>query len=166
MWLWAKERQEAKPKRLRNAPAYGKRNDNLSIHLDGIKGEYAVAKLFCLAFENNHLPGGHGHTPDLILPDGTTIQIKYRAQRGWDYALSSDNPAEFISDIGILCWPVEDSDDIDVVGYVERDYFIRHAKRVNYLQRAGGERLALGDEHFCSVCGLLEAHWQYLGAAA
>ena len=154
IWKWARERQSRKkPHTSKKIVTY---RDDLSIHYDGIKGEYAVHKLFCLPYHPRPRESGDKNAPDLWLPTGESVQVKYRSKRGWQFLLTSTDPDEFTADIGILCWPAETGpEDVEVVGWISRDDFLRHAVTVNHINKPGGERLAVDPEHFHPMQELL-----------
>jgi hypothetical protein len=151
-------RLAAKHPRARSS-RFTSRKDDLSIHFDGIKGEYAVTKLFLLPFDPKPLPGGDKGAPDLILPDGTSVSVKFREKPEYDYALSTDNPDEFNSDVGILtarAHPELMNDDVMVVGWITRDEFLERATIQNYTQRDNGNRLAVSPADMRSIRELME----------
>jgi len=141
--LLAKGRCE--PKERRHVPGHTFNKGALEAHIEGMKAEYAVAKAL------NILPDIalylHGDDKcDLRLTDGRTLQVKYRDRRGWDYALTTDDPAEFVADIGVLCWPIKDG--VDIVGCISRDKFLKVAQVVDY---GHGKRLAASPKHFTPI---------------
>lgn len=156
--LWRLARKRHEPKRRRGIKGPWSRQPSVNTHYEGLRAEYAVAKLFNIPLDESISLSGDDGT-DLTLPDGRTVQVKYRGRRGWDYALPSANPEDFTTDIGILVWPCEDPDDtedVDVVGWVTRDLFCGLASEVNYFGKPGGERLALGSALMSSIESLLE----------
>lgn len=115
--LLAKGRHLPKEKAGVPCHLYG-RESGLEVHIEGLLGEYAVAKAFnVLPDISLHLHGDD--KVDLRLPDGRTAQVKYRRKRGYDYAINSME--EFVADVGILCWPAEGG--VEVVGMITRERF-------------------------------------------
>jgi hypothetical protein len=114
--------------------------------------------VFLLPYDPDPRPGGDKGEPDLILPDGTTVQIKFREKPEYDFALPNTNPESFNTDIGILAARASQDllvDDVQIIGWITRDEFLIHATTQNYTQRADGDRLAVGPSHFRPIGELL-----------
>jgi hypothetical protein len=112
---------------------------DFDLHFKGLKAEYAVAKALGVPFDLSISLGGDDHEKDLLLADGRTVSVKFRTQRGWDYALTRDRLSEFKADLGILVWPAE-GDALELVGYVTREDFAIRARRKNFTY---GDRLVV-----------------------
>jgi len=116
---------------------------SLETHTMGLTGEYAVAKALGIGVDISLSRRGDGHTWDLVLRDWRTIEVKYRAQRGWDFALWTDQIEEFVADVGVLCWPGVREDTVEIVGCISRQRFGKIATITDYGK---GHRLAVGPE--------------------
>ena len=140
-WRWARERQGLKQGRDRGR--FSRVKSSMDVHFEGIRAEYAVAKAFLLPYDPRNSPHGDGNKPDLTLPDGTTVQVKFRDKVGFDLALNSNNPAELTAQVIVLCYPASPAplnDDIEIVGYLTREEFLRLAVERDY---GYGPRLAV-----------------------
>jgi hypothetical protein len=97
-----------------------------------LTGEYAVAKLFGLGLDACGLmlngverDGGR----DLILPDGTTAQVKAmevhtNPHRPFWFALENIYPNEFTADVGIMAYLLcREPGKVKIPGYITRDRF-------------------------------------------
>ena len=117
-------------------------NDGLDAHVQGLLGEYAVAKALNITLDLSLTLHGDDKR-DLHLSDGRGIEVKYRNKRGYDFALRSTDPAEFVAEIGVLVWPAEGG--AEIVGCISRQKFLKVAKVADY---GYGKRLVAGPEHF------------------
>lgn len=116
--------------------------DGLEVHVQGLLGEYAVAKALNILLDIAlHLCGDDKR--DLHLPDGRSLQVKYRSRKGFDFALLSTDPREFAADIGVLVWPAVGG--CDIVGCISRAKFLRVARIADY---GHGERLVASAGYF------------------
>lgn len=160
LYQWARARLNAKRPNARSR-RFSYRKSDLQIHLEGVTGEYVVSKSLCLPYDPRPLPGGDKGQPDLVLPSGRTVQIKYREKKGWDFALNGVNPEDFKADLGVLVYP----DDLgaEVVGWITREDFERGARIENYLGKPGGERLACGPDAFRQYEELLVEEFSGMG---
>ncbi len=106
----------------------------------GLLGELAVARVLALQIDTEaRLCGDDG--ADLRLPDGRSVQVKYRQRRGWDYGLAGTDLGE-LADVNVLVWPVDQGwppESVEVVGYLCREEFC--AENVYVLDRRHGRRL-------------------------
>jgi len=107
--------------------SYNKSFSDLDNHIEAVKAEYAVAKALGLElnFEFYGVAGDGGQN-DLLFPgDGGSISVKYRRQRGHDFALDSNTPFDFKDDVGVLVWPTEDAapNTFDIVGWISKEQF-------------------------------------------
>lgn len=108
-------------------------------HYIGVFGELGILKGCGLKIdETSWLAGDQGI--DCVLPCGLTLQVRYRAKRGWDYALNSDNLGDFVTDLGILGWPGEEPNSVELVGWTTKAHFALLAHRDNFKH---GDRLVL-----------------------
>lgn len=125
----------------------------LQAHYEGIEGELAVAKALKLPVdEASSLKGDSGF--DLRTPQGFTIEVRRRTKRGWAFALNSDSVCDFKADIGVLVWPGEKADELDVCGWTTRVHFALKAKKANYNH---GERLVLEQSDLFPMDRLVKA---------
>jgi hypothetical protein len=133
-----------------NYSRYDMTRSQAQTDLVGLKGEYAVAKLFGLGLDacgirlkGIAMDGGC----DIVLPNGMTVQVKtvevYKdADRPYWFLLETANPAEFTADIGILAYVLRfDPGKVKIPGYVTRQRFL--AEHVLALPRCPvGPRVA------------------------
>lgn len=117
-------------------------NDGLEAHVLGLMGEYAVAKALNIMLDIAIYPRADDRR-DLTLPDGRTLQVKYRERRTNDYALRSTDPAEFEADIGVLVCAARGG--CEIVGVISREKFLLVAEVKDY---GYGARLVAGPKHF------------------
>jgi len=125
-------------------------NDGFDANVQGLLGEYAVAKALNITLDISLTMRGDDRR-DLHLSDGRGIQVKYRNKKGYDYALRSTDPAEFATEIGVLVWPAEGG--AEIVGCISRQKFLQVAKVADY---GYGKRLVAGPEHFTPIEVALE----------
>ena len=140
-WIFGRAQERNGPKVRRGVPNYRihPTKSDLQTHYEGCRAEYAVAKVLNGSADWTCSLHGDDGMPDIDLPDGTTVQVKYRRKRGWDFALLGDDYEEFTSDIGILVWPANGDDvrstshqSVDIVGYITREQFEKRAIIKNY----------------------------------
>lgn len=130
---------------------FAKGHDDLSIHILGMMAELAVARFLGIPYDPEFRLRGEGNAPDLIDPVLGSIQVKYRDRRGWDLALTGNDPRELSADLAILVWPAPEEaqpadggEAFEIVGYVTPERFEQRATTRNY---GYGERLVLDPEH-------------------
>jgi hypothetical protein len=154
-WQLARQRNQ-KTTRFGMHPGNWGRKSSLEIHYEGIVAELAVARLLGLDI-NRHIfdRGGDNQAPDLVLPDGRTIEVKFRGRKGDDFALRNTNRDSFKADLGVLVWP-HDEESVEIAGYITRDDFVANCVTVNYIRKRGGDRLAVSSSHLRPFSELLE----------
>jgi len=109
-------------------------------HYQGILGELGAARV--LGFHTIDLEerlAGDGGV-DLVLPCGLTVEVRYRTQREWDFALNGDSLEFFKADVAVLVWPGVEPDTVELVGWTTRVHFARKANIKNF---GHGDRLVL-----------------------
>ena len=127
----AKERHETKNGIV--VADWGKHS--LQRHYEGCRAEYAVERDLGGVADWSVRPGGDNGEPDIFFPHlDMTGQVKYRGQRGWDFALRTNNILDFRADLGILVWPADGDDvrstdyqSVDIVGYITQEQFKERA---------------------------------------
>ena len=72
-------------------------------HLLGLAGEVAVCQLTGARMDAAERLGGDDGEPDLLLPDGRTIEVKTRRSPGYAFVLPAGQTA-LRADIGVLAW--------------------------------------------------------------
>ena len=96
-------------------------------HKLGTLAELAVAKLLCIypliGIDDRRDIPDH----DLMLHNGQTLEVKYRAGGGGEFALNNDRPTSWKTDYGVLVWPGPDDMSLDIVGFMTREDFATHA---------------------------------------
>jgi hypothetical protein len=116
---------------------------SLENHFWGLKCEYAVAKVLGIDIDRT-IHDGDDQNPDLHF-EGIGIEVKGRTKKGWDFALLKDDIKQFKSDVGVLCWPGDSDDEIEVVGFITKEKFSHVAITKNYRY---GNRLVAEAKHF------------------
>ena len=138
----AEERQLNKEARQVTSKIFDPSKSDLQIHLEGMRAEFAAAKLLGASLNWELLIGGDNNRGDLTLSDGRSVSVKFRKKRGWDFALYSANPDEFKEDIGVLVYPSDTHyRALDVFGWITREDFLKNSTVRNYKY---GDRLIVG----------------------
>lgn len=134
----------------------GWRADRWSVecHILGLKAEYSVAKLLGLSLDSSISLHGDNHNGDIVLPNDKVVEVKYRNRKGWDFALTTDDKREFKSDIGVLCYPGDSPEKIEVHGWISRDNFFLYCEKRNYSY---GPRLVVRADYFKNMSLLIIA---------
>jgi len=123
----------------------------LGAHLMGVRGEYAVGKLFGLPLDEDcWLHGDNGVDLEVA---GYTFSVRTRGMNGWDYALMGTDTSEFNTDFGVLVWaPDRNPRSVTVAGWTTKGHFMHNRKPVEYI--AGQRRWAMGPEKMFGIEGL------------
>ena len=96
----------------------------------GHAAEWAFSRMTGLPCIMDVHVGGDGGS-DLAMPDGRTVEVRWRGERGWDFALVKSNDDIIGADIGILMWPGDTLDEYEFVGWVTEEDFARLRVRKN-----------------------------------
>jgi hypothetical protein len=107
--------------------------DELSLHVMGVRSELAVAELIGCPKDSMMLVyhrGGDRGLPDLMALDGSAINVKCRSRRDGDFLTEHAEPRDFADDIGVLCFNRETG--VEILGWFTRDEFIANAAIVDY----------------------------------
>lgn len=151
----AEERQLNKEARQVTSKIFDPSKSDLQIHLEGMRAEFAAAKLLGASLNWELLIGGDNNRGDLTLSDGRSVSVKFRKKRGWDFALYSANPDEFKEDIGVLVYPSETHyRALDVFGWISRDEFLKVSKVRDYKY---GNRLVVGPSQMRPISDLINS---------
>ena len=141
-FLRAIRRQREKVRHLIRSKKVSRRKSDLELHYDGICAERTVAEYLGIPYDPEILLGGDDY--DLVLPDGRTVEVKFRDHPKGDFALMSDRLEDFKADIGVLVCAVYpeigDNAILHCVGWITREEFAERCERVNY---GYGDRLAV-----------------------
>lgn len=132
---FALARRRGKNKRENGVPSKIKSTsrDDETIDRVGMRAEVAVANYLGVSPDWKLLAGSDGGH-DLSLPDGRTVQVKCRdpINSGRDFALMSDNPADFNTDLGVLVYETRNDDWFEIIGTITRARFLELAKPVTF----------------------------------
>lgn len=120
-------------------------------HYNGIIGELGAARALGLPIDKRELLAGDNGI-DLEF-SGLSIEIRYRTKRGWDFALNGNNISYLKSDIGILVWPGEDHETIELVGWTTRIHLLAAGELMNF---GYGDRLVLKHQNMMKMPKLLK----------
>ena len=137
----AMTRLSAKQPRI-NLDTYDGGKTLLDMHFEAVKAEHAVCAAVPGARLDLSVSAGGQPRGNVILPDGRRANVKYRAERGRDYALKSRRFASFHGDIGVLVWPASvdgPAAAVQIVGAITRAQFMATAVEVEL--RDGTPRL-------------------------
>jgi hypothetical protein len=119
---------------------YDKQND-FSLNLHGVMGEYAVAKYLGLKLDHSINLSGDDKVADLKRGD-ETIQVKTNMARWRQCYLYFNSLDLFRANIAVLA-KIKSATEVDLVGWVTRDDFHKKAYRKNF---GYGERFCLEEE--------------------
>ena len=102
-------------------------DDPLDARVKSFCAETAVAKVLGIPAPAWPILDGGDRKIDLTLPDGQTVQVKYRGERGRDIATEGlDFWDELRADYYVLVWPGREPGRIfTVVGWATREDFFR-----------------------------------------
>jgi hypothetical protein len=100
-------------------------------HYQGILGELGAARALGLDIDQEEILSGDAGV-DLTLPSGLSVEIRYRTVRGWDFALNGSDVSYLKSDIGVLVWPGEIPNSVELVGWTTRVHMVKWAKSMNF----------------------------------
>lgn len=104
------------------------------IHYEGALAELAVEKWLGTACDESFSwTGDDGY--DMVLPFGWTIEVKYRDGQYSDFGLKSRDPDGFKADIGILVWPSNRENVLEIVGWTTKIHFIKKCIEEDYIGR-------------------------------
>lgn len=97
--------------------------DEQTSHFNGVMAEFAVSYLIGAEVDKTSRLSGDKGSPDLIGPDGTTYEVKYTAFPYGDFIVPDKDPAKFVADIGVLCYPGFNSRRIKIAYWITKDRF-------------------------------------------
>lgn len=95
------------------------RHDQRTIEASGIVGEVAVCLWLGLDPEEHIHTGRPDDGYDIALPNGRTIAVKTRTERGRDYLIPAFQ-LPLKADYAMLVWPGETKGTADIVGWLAR----------------------------------------------
>jgi hypothetical protein len=107
-------------------------------HYTGILGELGAARALGLPIDTRELLSGDNGI-DLEIA-GLSIEIRYRTKQGWDFALNGSDVSFLKSDIGILVWPGDYPNSVELVGWTTRIHILSQGEIMNF---GYGDRLVL-----------------------
>jgi hypothetical protein len=149
----AKERQANKEARNVVSKRFDPSKSDYQIHLEGMRAEFAAAKVLDANLNWELLVGGDNNNGDLSLKDGRTVSVKFRKREGWDFALQSENPNEFKEDIGVLVYPSNTHfRALNVCRWISREEFQQKSTKANY---GYGPRLKISPTQMNPIKSLL-----------
>jgi hypothetical protein len=108
-------------------------------HYQGILGELGAARALGVPIDKEEVLSGDNGV-DLRLRGGLSAEIRYRTQRGWDFALNGANISYLKSDVGILVWPGVKENTVELIGWTSRIHILQHGEIMNF---GYGDRLVL-----------------------
>lgn len=126
-WDLAKERRQLA---LDNGVAnerMGSQND-VDIMAWGTMAEVAVATLLAGSPDDSL---DWGDPPDVVLPNGDTVEVKATTKRGYDFGLETDNPEDLGETYGVLVWPSETANALDVIGWTTVEHMREHGQHID-----------------------------------
>lgn len=114
---------------------YDPGKSEFDLHYLGLSAELAFCRITGLLPDFRvFLSGDNGH--DFALPDGRTIELKYRTKRGSDFALVEPRLESMRADIGVLMWTSASGDGYEFVGWTDKE----HARQVGMVKRLKRDR--------------------------
>lgn len=119
-------------------------------HLMGICAEYAVASYCDVLPDVRSILQGDKGMPDLYV-NGYSVEVKCRDRQGYDFALMTDNPADFKAEMGVLVYKLSDAH-FRIWGVISRKKFLEVAEVKDY---GYGRRLVAASFWFSSIDKLL-----------
>jgi hypothetical protein len=109
----------------------GRMCDNgIAAHAMGLAGEAFVARLFGGSVDGASRLGGDDGAPDVVLPDGVTLNVKTRAQPGYAFLLTPGHTS-LGAHYGVLVWQVA-PDTYELGGIVSASEWDTVAEPMNY----------------------------------
>jgi len=120
-------------------------------HYHGILGELGAARALGLAIDTRELLSGDNGID--LEAAGLSIEIRYRTRRGWDFALNGGNISFLKSDVGILVWPGEEPETIELVGWTSRIHLLGVGEIMNF---GYGDRLVLEQHKMLPMSKLMK----------
>ena len=130
--LLARVRQKNKEAHGVRSKRFDPKKSDLAIHTMGMRAEYAVASILGGLPKWELSVGGDSNSGDLVLFDGRSCSVKYRAKAGWDFALQSGDAESFKEDLGILVYPAPQSRTLMIHSWITREEFIKKYRTVDY----------------------------------
>jgi len=136
---------------------YGVRNrrcdpqSDFSVHLHGVMGEYAAAKVLGGKVDQSVSPAGDDKISDLVIND-TKIQVKTNMGRWKKVHLYFNSPDLFRADVAVLA-TIQSATEIGLNGWISRERFLREAEKKNF---GYGDRWAVRAEDLAPMNSLLE----------
>lgn len=92
-------------------------------HYEGIFGELGAARALGLPIDTNELLSGDKGV-DFTLPSGLSMEIRFRTKRGWDFALNGADISYMKSDVGVLVWPGQEPNSVELMGWTSRVHLL------------------------------------------
>ncbi len=90
--------------------------------------EYAVAKYLRLMPNKQTVFDDTCRLGDLRLPGGDYLEVKCPRKRGSRFFIpSTKNVTDFVAAVGVLVWPTDDEDILEIMGYTTGPRFHRQA---------------------------------------
>lgn len=133
---WAEVETLARARNAAKAAGTSKRFDDtqsdLDLHIIGMMAERAFCIACDLTTEAQTDASLHGDDGiDVRLKNGKGIEIKYRGERGRDFAINTASIDDFKAEIGVLMWPGQRARSFEIVGWITRDRFAEIAEVVH-----------------------------------
>jgi len=148
----AKRRNDSKVTRGIKSKKFDPKKNEFQAHFEGMKAEYAVSFILDGDLDETIRLGGDKGRGDIRLKDGRMVEVKYRCQRGWDFALSSSRIDDFQSNIGVLVWPSLKEFYLEIVSWISKEKFLQ---RMNIRDYQYGPRLFILADDMDSIDSLL-----------
>lgn len=123
---------------------YDKNQSDFSMHLHGIMGEYAVAKLLNIKIDKNISLSGDDKISDLI-KNKKRIQVKTTLRD--NKVLFFNSKVLFRADLAILA-SIRSATDVFLEGWISREEFLNKATTFNF---GYGERWGISSEKLNSI---------------
>lgn len=136
----AHQRNDEKKRLGIKSKKYISSRSDFDIHFESARSRMAIAKLLDLKMDESIDLHGRRGRPDFILSNGLTVEVHYRSNVNWDYALSSTDVKDFAADIGVLVWPGTSNNNVRLVGWTSKVNFVMRSLVKDY---GYGPRLAL-----------------------
>ena len=108
-----------------------KSRSDFSLHVHGVAGEMAVARLLGVKIDTSvSLTGDDGHD---LLYNGQTLQVKTNSSNKTPYFYVPEKE-KFISKVGVLTKPASMAS-VDILGWIPRERFMLTCEPVNFGYR-------------------------------